>query len=179
MNPKNTVYIAQSLDGFIADKNGSLKWLEMVPNPEGLDLGFTDFMDSIDALVMGRSTFETVCAFDMPWPYTKPVFVLSTTLQSIPPKAEGKAEIINGAIASILQQLNSRQFHKLYIDGGRTIQSFLKEDLIDELIITTLPVLLGGGSSLFAELPHKMPFTLIKSEVLLDQMTQNTYHRQR
>ena len=179
MNQKNTVYIAQSLDGYIADRDGGLEWLEMVPNPKGLDLGFTAFIDSIDALVMGRTTFETICNFDIPWPYTKPVFVLSTTLQEIPPKAQGKAEIINGPLKDILEQLHQRKHLNIYIDGGRTIQSFLKEDLIDTLIITTLPILLGGGSSLFGELQDKTPLKLIKTEVILDQMTQSTYQRQR
>lgn len=172
---KNTVYIAQSLDGYIADKNGSLEWLEMVPNPEGLDLGFSDFIENIDALIMGRTTYETVCAFDMPWPYTKPVFVLSNSLQTIHPKAKDHVEIVNGSLPSILEDLHEQGFNDLYIDGGRTIQSFLQEGLIDELIITTLPILLGGGSSLFGILPKQISLKLIKSEILLDQMVQSTY----
>ena len=178
MDQTNTVYIAQSLDGYIADKNGELEWLEMIPNPEGLDLGFTAFMNSIDALVMGRTTFETVCSFDIPWPYEKPVFVLSNTLQSIPSKAQGKAEVINGSLKEVIKQLHQRNYLHLYIDGGRTIQSFLKEDLIDTLIITTLPIILGGGSSLFGELQKNIPLKLTKTETLLGQMTQSTYQRQ-
>ena len=85
----NIVYIATSLDGYIADKEGGLDWLNCVPNPHQDDMGFVDFMNSIDALVMGRNTFETVCGFDMPWPYNKPVFVLSNTLKSIPEKGAG------------------------------------------------------------------------------------------
>ena len=75
----NIVYIATSLDGYIADKDGGLDWLNSIPNPENVDLGFANFMERIDALVMGRATFETVCGFDVEWPYPKPVFVLSNT----------------------------------------------------------------------------------------------------
>ena len=80
----NIVYIATSLDGYISDKDGGLEWLQMVPNPDNLDFGWADFMSRIDAIVMGRITFETVCGFDCDWPYSKPVFVLSNTLTSLP-----------------------------------------------------------------------------------------------
>lgn len=75
MNKKNSVFIATSLDGFIADKNGGIDWLHSLPNPDNDDMGYGAFMTQIDALIMSRKTFETVCGFDMDWPYTKPVFV--------------------------------------------------------------------------------------------------------
>ena len=71
----NRIFIATSLDGYIADSNGGIDWLHEIPNPEQLDMGFADFMAETDALVMGRKTFETVCGFDVEWPYSKPVFV--------------------------------------------------------------------------------------------------------
>ena len=79
----NYVYIATSLDGFIADKDGGLDWLMEIPNPDKSDYGFAEFMNTVDALLMGRKTFEIVVSFGQ-WPYTKPVFVLSNSLKEIP-----------------------------------------------------------------------------------------------
>ncbi|WP_257283784.1 dihydrofolate reductase family protein [Endozoicomonas sp. SESOKO1] len=79
----NIVYIATSLDGYIADKQGGLDWLHSIPNPEQDDFGFASFMNRVDTVVMGRITFEVVCGFDCPWPYSKPVFVLSHFLFNI------------------------------------------------------------------------------------------------
>ena len=169
------VYIATSIDGYISGKDDRLDWLEMIPNPDKLDFGWTDLMSRIDAIVMGRKTFEKVCSFDCDWPYTKPVFVLSSTLKELSEKYDGKAEIINGALSDLLNTIKSKGYEHLYIDGGVTVQNFLKEDLIDEMIITTLPVLLGGGTPLFADLSKHMKFKLIKSEVFLNALVQNQY----
>lgn len=174
---KNIVYIATSLDGYISDKNGGIDWLNSIPNPDNIDMGFSDFMNSIDALVMGRNTFEMVCSFDIEWPYSKPVFILSNSLKSIPEKFQNHAELVKGELKEIVKSLNKRGFNKLYIDGGKTVQSFLKEDLIDEMIITTIPVLLGGGSPLFGELDSPMQFGHVKTEVFLNAIVQNTYFK--
>lgn len=171
----NKVFIATSIDGYIADKNGNIDWLHSIPNPDGIDMGYSDFMSRIDALVMGRKTFETVYAFDIDWPYTKPVFVLSNTLNSIPEKYIGKAELINGDLLEILNILNSKGFRNLYIDGGSTIQSFLKANLIDEMIITTIPILLGGGTSLFGQLSSPINFRCIESKIFLESVVQNHF----
>lgn len=175
----NIVYIATSLDGYIADKNGNLDWLHSIPNPEGNDFGFHDFMNRVDALVMGRNTFETVCAFDCEWPYSKPVFVISNSLKSIPEDYQDKAFLVSGELNNILADLNAKGFNELYIDGGITIQNFLAQDLIDEMIITTFPIVLGGGSSLFGDLPSPLAFELKSSETLLNAMVKSHYLRQR
>lgn len=177
METRNMVFVASSLDGYIADKEGKVDWLNFVPNPEGIDMGFLEFMNRVDAIVMGRSTFETVCGFDMDWPYTKPVFVLSRTLKEIPGKYKNKAAIVKGKNQDILKELHNQNFHKLYIDGGIVIQRFLSDDLIDDIIVSTIPVLLGGGISLFAELNNRMDFNLVKSEVFLDEIVQTHYKR--
>ena len=157
MNKERTikVFIAKSLDGYIADKQGGLDWLHAVPNPDQIDMGYKNLMSQTDALVMGRKTFETVCAFDCDWPYEKPVFVLSSTLKNVPEEYKNKAELVNGALPDVLNTLSNKGYNQLYIDGGTTIQNFLKEDLVDEMILTTIPVLLGGGSPLFTDLPKK------------------------
>jgi dihydrofolate reductase len=175
----NIVYIATSLDGYISDKNDGLGWLDMIPNPDRLDFGWTDFLNRIDAIVMGRKTFEKVCSFDCDWPYTKPVFVLSRTLKSLPEEYKGKADIIEGPLSGVLQAIKAKGYEHLYIDGGIAVQNFLKEDLIDEMIITVIPVLLGGGTPLFAELPEQIEFECMKSQVFLNALVQTRYCRKK
>lgn len=179
MKGTNKVFIARSLDGYIADKKGGLDWLNMVPNPDHLDLGYEKFIQSVDAIVMGRSTFAMVSGFDIDWPYPIPVFVLSNSLKSIPEDLENKVSLISGSLSEILEHIHSRGYTRLYIDGGLTVQNFLKEDLIDEMIITTIPILLGAGIPLFGELPEKMEFEHVKSELFLDSLVQDSYRRLR
>ena len=179
MKNRNKVFIARSLDGYIADKNGGLDWLNAVPNPDHLDLGYEKFIKEVDAIVMGRATFEAVCSFDMEWPYKIPVFVLSRTMDKVPEKYQGNAEHLNGSLTEILDQIHRKGYTRLYIDGGTTIQNFLKEDLIDEIIITTIPILLGGGSPLFGELPNELEFEHVESHLYLDALVQDCYRRKR
>ena len=179
MKTQNSVYIAQSLDGYIADKHGGIAWLDSIPNPEGDDMGYFDFANRVDALVMGRITFEIVCGFDCDWPYTKPVFVLSNTLSEIPEAYLGKAFLVKGTLTEILAQINEKGYTRLYIDGGKTIQHFLKEDLIDEMVITTFPLLLGGGYSLFGDLHETLTFELTSSRICLGSLVQSHFIRKR
>lgn len=179
MNKKNSVFIATSLDGFIADKNGGVDWLHSIPNPDNNDMGYVEFNNGIDALVMGRTTFETVIGFDVPWPYNKPVFVLSNKLKEIPESHKDKAFLVNGTLTEILEQIHGKGYGRLYIDGGTTIRNFLKEDLIDEMVLTTIPILLGGGSSLFGDLPNELNFELIGTKTFLNQITQRHYKRKK
>lgn len=179
MEKRNSVFIATSLDGYIADKNGGIDWLHSTPNPDNIDMGYGEFTAQIDALVMGRTTFETVCGFDMDWPYQKPVFVLSNTLKEIPENYKEKVSLVNGELTDILEQIHQSGYYRLYIDGGKTIQSFLQEDLIDDLVITIIPVLLGGGSPLFAELPKELEFKCTGSKVYLNKIVQNHFSRVR
>ena len=171
------VFIGASLDGYIADRNGGLNWLTTIPNPEQSDMGYNAFMAQVDALVMGRKTFETVSGFQGDWPYSKPVFIVSRTLDTLAEEYWDKAELVKGSLTEILEQINSKGYHRLYIDGGVTIQNFLNEDLIDEMTITTIPILLGGGSALFSILPIELEFALVESKVFLNQLVQNRYIR--
>jgi len=171
---KNYVYIAQSLDGFIAGPNGELDWLENIDNPDQSDFGFSSFMSTVDALVMGKNTFEKVFSFGM-WSYEKPVFVASSSLSVLPSSLEGKAFLLKGNPEDIVTELHEKGYENLYIDGGAVIQSFLKKDLIDELMITTVPVLLGEGIPLFGYLPKQLQLKLVGSEVLLNQMVKTHY----
>jgi dihydrofolate reductase len=132
-------------------------------------------MKTIDCLVMGRNTFETVKSFDGEWPYDKKVFVVSNSMKSIPNGYEDKAELIKGLPSDIVMSLKGRGYNNLYIDGGKTIQNFLKEDLIDEMIITTIPTILGGGKSLFGELSESKKFKLLNTKVVSEIAVQNHY----
>ena len=173
----NFVFAGTSLDGYIADGEGKLDWLDMIPNPSGDDMGFGAFMSSIDGVVMGRVTFETVLSFGVEWPYSKPVFVLSRTLGKIPEELIGRVEIIQGTPEEITTMLTKRGYVNLYIDGGKTIQNFLNDDMIDEMIITRLPILLGGGIPLFGELPVHQIFSHISTDVYLDELVCSHYKR--
>jgi dihydrofolate reductase len=172
----NIVYIACSLDGYIARKDGGIDWLTEIPNPEQSDYGFTDFMERVDGIVMGRKTFELVQTFD-PWPYGKPLFVLSRSQAEIPTALRGKAEYVHGPLTEVVESLRARGMKHLYIDGGKTIQSFLQLDLIDELIITRIPIILGSGIPLFAEMEREIRFALVNSEILNKDLVKNTYAR--
>lgn len=170
------VYIARSLDGFIAGKNGDLDWLNDIPNPDNSDFGFAEFMSNIDAVVMGRNTFEKVQSFGM-WPYTKPVYVISASLRELAQEYAGKAEILNLKPSEIIKKLNRYGMKNLYVDGGALIQSFLSEDLVDEIIVTSIPVLLGNGIPLFGPLSHTLKFKHRKTEVFNNSLVKSHYIR--
>ena len=179
MEKKNIVFVAKSLDGYIAGINGELDWLNSIQNPEKINMGFDNLMNEIDALVMGRTTFEMVNSFGGDWPYTKHVFVLSNSLKEIPGNLREKASLLSGSVNEILNNIHKKGFYKLYIDGGKTVQNFLKEDMIHELRITTIPILLGNGISLFDILPESLKFSHIKTEVFLDELVQSSYKRKK
>lgn len=174
----NKVFIATSLDGYIADKNGDLEWLNSYPAPAEGDAGFSDFISSIDAIVMGRNTFEKVLSFGIEWPYSKKVFILSNTLKRVDSSLSGRVEIIQGDLKVLIQSLNQKGFKELYIDGGQVIQSFLKLDLIDEMTITKVPILLGAGIPLFQNISSSR-WTHVKTETFSNGMVQSKYSREK
>jgi dihydrofolate reductase len=148
---KLSVFIGTSLDGFIARPNGALDFL---PPDGGEPHGYTEFIASIDAIVIGRNTFETVLAMK-PWPYgNKRVVVLSSRPVDFSAVVGGVVEQMAGPPAEIVSKLAASGAHHLYIDGGITIQQFLRAGLIQRLIITRVPVLIGDGIPLFGSLPH-------------------------
>ncbi len=179
MNKSNKVFIATSLDGYIADKDGGLDWLTSVPFPKNSDMGYSEFASKIDALVMGRTTFETVCGFDVDWPYKQPVYVLSNTLNEIPEDFKDKAQLIKGTLPEVIAEIHQNGHYHLYIDGGKTIQSFLNEDLIDTIVISVIPKLLGDGIPLFSKLPNNLEFECLDSKVYSNKVVQNTFSRKR
>ncbi|WP_303316040.1 dihydrofolate reductase family protein [Flavivirga abyssicola] len=176
---KNIVFIGKSLDGFIAGKNGELDWLDMIPNPNQHGMGYYDLMEEIDAIIMGKTTFETVIGFDIDWPYKKHVFVLSHSLKEVPKNLKGQVTLLHGKERDVLDTIHKKGFYNLYIDGGKTVQNFLKADLIDELRLSTIPILLGDGIPLFDVLPKSLVFNHVKTEVFLNQIVQSHYQRKK
>jgi len=146
-----SVFVGTSVDGFIARLNGSFDFL---PEGGGEPHGYTEFIAGIDAIVMGRRTFETVLPFPV-WPYAnKRAVVLSSRPLDFSAVRGGVVERMAGAPAEIVSQLAARGAHHLYIDGGITVQRFLRAGLIERLIITRVPVLIGEGIPLFGALPR-------------------------
>ena len=149
---KATVYIATSIDGFIARENGSIDWLDSGADGAGEDYGYAQFMSTVDALVMGRRTWETVRTLGA-WPYGKtPVVVLSSKKVDIPRELAKTVSTMGGRVDAIVNALAARELHHLYVDGGNTIQRFLNAGAIQRLIITRIPVLIGSGIPLFGKL---------------------------
>lgn len=175
----NIVYIATSIDGYISAPGGGLEWLNYVPAPEGDDLGFAEFMNRVDVVVMGRVTFETVVGFGGGWPYPVPGLVLSSTLDSAPPGFAGHVDFATGSPEEIIEIALAQGYENLYIDGGKTIQGFLRSDLIDELIISEIPLLLGGGDRLFGRLDGQLDYELVDTKILLQQIVQKRFKRKR
>ena len=175
----NKVYIATSLDGFISDKEGGIEFLDTFPEINTVDTGYHTFIADIDAMVMGRATFEKVLSFGIEWPYTMPVFVLSNTLKEVEDKYKDKVHLLNGSVGEVLAQIHQKGYHRLYIDGGSVIQDFLRADRIDEMVITTIPVLLGEGIPLFGSLAEPLVFECVETKHYIGKVVQGRFRRMR
>ena len=159
MSLKTSVFIATSLDGFIARPDGALDWLDTANATvsPGEDCGYVAFMASVDALVMGRHSFEKVLSFGQ-WPYAAtPVVVLSSQPLAIPAHLSATVTHSAESPVALCDRLAQEGFSHLYIDGGQTIQRFLAAGRINQLIITRVPVLLGAGKPLFGLLAQDIP----------------------
>ena len=174
---KCSVYVATSLDGFISRRDGSIDWLNDFNAyvPEGEDLGYALFMSSVDALVIGRNTFEQVLTFGT-WPYgDTPVVVLSRRLKSLPGDLPDSVSLSADEPEKLIQRLSAKGLKHLYVDGGLTIQSFLASGLIDEITITVIPILLGTGKPLFGSLSADVAIELVESQAFEFGFVQSKY----
>jgi dihydrofolate reductase len=167
-----SVFVGTSLDGFIARADGTYDFL---PTGGGEPHGYREFFDSVDALVIGRKTFETVLAFET-WPYEgKPVFVLSRRPLA-PAPSVAQVERLSGEPAAIVSALEERGIRHIYVDGGSTIQQFLAAGCIDRLIVTRVPVLIGTGISLFGPLPHDLVLKHVATRQFSSGLVQSEYN---
>lgn len=177
---KVSVYIATSLDGFIARNDGGLDWLpgadsEGSVEADAEDYGYREFMDSVDVLVMGRKTFEQVLSFGM-WPYEKKrVVVLSGGTVRVPTDLSPTVEAESCSPRELVNQLAETGVKHLYVDGGNTIQRFLNEGLIQQIIITRIPILIGSGIPLFGPLTNDITLRHIETRQFPSGFVQSRY----
>jgi dihydrofolate reductase len=178
---KVSAYIATSLDGYIARRDGSLDWLDEANAavPDGEDFGFGDFFGSVDRLVMGRKTYEKVLSFDE-WAYgCTPVLVLSSHPIEVPPELKDTITHASETPRALCNRLSSEGAKHVYVDGGATIRGFLDEGLVDEITITQIPVLIGEGLPLFGPLDRDIDLVLLESHSYEFGFVQSKYSVQR
>lgn len=176
--PKVFVFIATSLDGFISRKDGSIDWLTKFNEaaPPGEDCGYKEFISSIDLIVMGRNTFEQVLTFGE-WPYNKiKLVVLSSKLKHVPEHLKKMVTLDSDTPKNLLLKLSSKGYKNIYLDGGITIQKFLNEGMIDEITITTIPILIGEGKPLFGHLNGDVRLELVQSKSYHFGVVQSKYN---
>lgn len=177
-----SVFLGMSVDGFIARLDHDLSWLtggEDAGGPPddgaGGDFGFGEFVSSIDALVMGRSTYEVIAPM-AEWPYQgRPVHVLSTTLE---PGADDRITV-HRSFDEAVQALTAAGYRRVYVDGGRTVHRFLAEGLIGDLTLSRVPVLIGTGHTPFGELPADIRLEHVRTRSFAGGMVQSTYRVRR
>ena len=174
---KASVYVGASLDGFIARRDGSIDWLNEAQSlvPEGEDCGYKAFMDSVDALIMGRKTFEQVLTFGS-WHYGHtPVVVLSHNPVTIPSHLPDTVSHSSESPQVLLERLSGQGVKHVYVDGGNTIQGFLAESLIDDITITSVPVALGDGIPLFGPMEKDLKLIHVSTRAYDFGFVQTTY----
>jgi dihydrofolate reductase len=173
-----SVFLGMSVDGFIARLDGDLSWLTGGTDTGGApddgaggDFGFGDFVSGIDALVMGRSTYEVIAPLDE-WPYQgKPVHVLSTTLSpGVDPRIT-----VHGSFDEAVAALTAAGYRRVYVDGGRTVHAFLRAGLISDLTLSRVPMLIGTGHTPFGELAADVPLEHVGTRTFPGGMVQSTY----
>jgi dihydrofolate reductase len=173
-----SVYVATSVDGLIARPDGSLDWLPGADGGEaaaGEDYGYAAFMASVDVLVMGRASYETVIGFGA-WPYEgKRVVVLSAGWAALPEGAPAGVELSTETPEALCARLEAEGAAHVYVDGGRTIQGFLRAGRVDRITITMVPVVLGRGRRLFGELDADLHLALESSRGYPSGLVQTTW----
>ncbi|SOY57767.1 dihydrofolate reductase family protein [Cupriavidus taiwanensis] len=169
------VFIATSLDGFIARPDGDIGWLLERDDPAE-DHGYTDFIADKDAIVMGRGSYEKVVTMG-DWPYDRPVLVLSRQLAGtpVPDILRGKVRFSDATPQDALAQLEAEGVRRVYVDGGQVVQSFLREGWIADMVVTTVPVLIGAGRPLFGALPRDVSLKLESSRHFPSGLVQSAY----
>jgi dihydrofolate reductase len=169
------VFIATSLDGYIARPDGDIGWLLARDDPRE-DHGYDAFIADKDAIVMGRGSYEQVATFDA-WPYDRPVLVLSSRLAGtpVPDRLRGKVRFADLAPANAMRALEQDGARRVYVDGGKIVQAFLRAGLIADMVVTTVPVLIGTGRPLFGELSRDLDLTLVASRSFPSGLVQSTY----
>ena len=173
MQPRVSVYIAVSLDNFIARDDGGLDWLADVQDAGGDDYGYAAFMDTVDAVVLGRATYDAVRTFDT-WPFTDKRVIVLTNRALTPVFGE---EVYAGALTPLMQRLGTDGIARVYLDGGATVRPGLDEGLVDDMTLSLVPVLLGSGRPLFMRGLPGSGWRLLRSESHPTGLVQLQYER--
>ncbi|MBV8272359.1 MAG: dihydrofolate reductase [Cupriavidus sp.] len=169
------VFIATSLDGFIARRDGDIGWLLERDDPAE-DHGYSDFIADKDAIVMGRGCYEKVLTMGE-WAYDRPVLVLSRQLagKPVPEQLQGKVRFSDRTPTDAMAQLAAEGVRRVYVDGGQLVQSFLRDGLIADMVVTSVPVLIGAGRPLFGALPRDVSLALESSRHFPSGLVQSSY----
>lgn len=169
------VFIATSLDGFIARRDGTLDWL-FASDPGGENHGYDAFIARMDGIIMGRGTYESVLTLG-PWTYAKPVVVMSRTLTNddLPDELRDRVQITDEAPKPLFERLAREGWRRAYVDGGAVIRSFLNEGLIEEVILTRAPVLIGDGLPLFGATTRDLRLVHEATETFPSGLVQSRY----
>lgn len=172
-NPRKViVYIAQSVDGFIAKKDDDISWLSIVDAP-GEDYGYMEFVESVDTVIMGRRTYEKVLSFGMEFPHKeRKTYVLSNSKEG----SDENVEYYSGDVKELINNIRSTSGKHIFVDGGaEVIKEFIRQDLIDEYVISTVPILIGNGVRLFKGSERENKLELVESNSFPTGLVQNRY----
>ena len=175
---KASAFVAASLDGYIARRDGNLDWLFSAA-PAGADAtddyGYREFMDTVDTIIMGRNTYEKVRSFGA-WPYHgKQVVVLTTRPLDIPAELRGSVRTAAGSPAEVMADIAAAGGSHAYVDGGQTIQRFLDAGILERLIVSTVPVLIGDGIPLFGPTRADIRLAHVRTRTYPTGLVQNEY----
>lgn len=173
--PRCSVYIATSLDGFIARADGGIDWLSRVERA-GEDYGFKAFFDSVDTLVMGRKTYDTALGFDA-WPYAGKRCVVVTSDRSR--ESRHGEEFFSGELATLFDRFGAEGVKHVYVDGGAVIAQALKAGLVDDVTLSIIPILLGEGTALAPKIGHDVPLQLVEHRAFESGLVQLKYRVER
>ena len=172
---KVVLYIASSIDGYIAGPKGELDWLNAIEAPKKGDYGYSELLNRTDTIIMGRKTYDMIIGFGIDWPYPNhKSYVITTDTNYV--ASSPKTEVIDTDINELVSQLKLNNKKDIWLmGGGQLIVHFLKESLLDEMILTSVPVMLGKGIPLFPSNEKSSNWSLSKSEVFDTGLVNNTY----
>jgi dihydrofolate reductase len=173
---KVILFIAASIDGYIAGPGDDLGFLSIVEN-DGQDYGYTAFIETVDTVILGRRTYDKVLSFGIPFPHAdKETYVVTRS----PRASEGKVNFFTGNLDSLVKELKAGPGKNIFVDGGaQVVHEMLRLDILDEMVISTIPVLVGDGIRLFQDNRAQQSWRLLHSQGFPSGLVQNHYERVR
>jgi len=174
---KVTLYIACSIDGFIARPNGSLDWLYAIPNPDKIDHGYVDLLEKTSCLIIGRKTYSELLGFGIEWPYSDKMTYIVSNDKSLKPEIPNTQKI-NGDIVEMVRKIKAETNKDIWlVGGGQLVTYFLNNDLIDKMIVSLIPTILGEGIALFPDKPKETNWTLTEHTAFSTGIVNLTYEK--